>query len=202
MSFNRRKFLLGSLAAPAFASKERPGPRPNIVLIVADGLGSWMLGCAGNREILTPNIDQLAQSGARFQNHLICTPADSPSLATLFTGRVPRQHGIQDFLTPEPIENPPQGQAAPPPSFKNEVMLSDILSGAGYECAYVGNWHIGDERTPQHGFRFWYTLNAAAYHDPVTGTGNPFRNRVISPICSPSKPACFSINRLLPSRFF
>ena len=81
MSFNRRKFLLGSLAAPTFASKEHPGPRANIVLIVADGLGSWMLGCAGNREILTPNIDQLAQSGARFPNHLICTPADSPSLA-------------------------------------------------------------------------------------------------------------------------
>ena len=167
MSFNRRKLLLGSLAAPAFARTERPDPRPNIVLIVADGLGSWMLGCAGNHEILTPNIDQLAQSGARFQNHLICTPADSPSLATLFTGRVPRQHGIHDFLTPEPIENPPQGQAAPPPSFRNEVMLSDVLSGAGYECGYVGNWHLGDEPTPQHGFRFWYTLNAAAYHDPV-----------------------------------
>src|SRR6266853_7045604 len=133
MALNRRNFIVGGLALPALARKERTAPRPTIVLIVADGLGSWMLGCAGNHEILTPNIDQLAQSGARFQNHLICTPADSPSLATLFTGRVPRQHGIQEFLTPEPIEKPPQGQAAPPASFKNEVMLSDILAGAGYE---------------------------------------------------------------------
>src|SRR5437773_9672165 len=54
--------------------------------------------------------DQLSQSGVRFQNHYVCTPASSPSRATLFTGRVPRQHGIQDFLTGEPIENPPQGQ--------------------------------------------------------------------------------------------
>ncbi len=166
MSLNRRNFLLGGLAMPALARKERPAPRPNLVLIVADGLGSWMLGCYGNREIRTPNIDQLAQAGARFQNNLVCTPADSPSLATLFTGRVPSQHGIQDFLTGEPIENPPQGQAAPPPSFHNEVMLSDLLSGAGYECGYVGNWHIGDDQTPQHGFRFWYTLNGAAYQDP------------------------------------
>ena len=132
MSLNRRNFIVGGLALPALARKERTAPRPNLVLIVADGLGSWMLGCGGNREIRTPNIDQLAQSGARFENHFACTPASSPSLATLYSGRVPRQHGIQDFLTPEPIENPPQGQAGPPPSFKNEVMLSDILSGAGY----------------------------------------------------------------------
>ena len=159
MSLNRRNFLQAGLALPALARKDRPTARPNIVLIVADGLSSWMLGCGGNREIRTPNIDELAQTGARFQNHFICTPASSPSLATLFTGRVPRQHGIQDFLTGEPIENPPQGQAAAPPSFRNEVMLSDILVGAGYECGYVGHWHLGEDQTPQHGFRFWYTLD-------------------------------------------
>jgi arylsulfatase A-like enzyme len=152
---------------PALARKERAAPRPNIVLIVADGLGAWMPGCGGNREIRTPNIDQLAQAGARFPNHFVCTPASSPSLATLFTGRVPRQHGIQDFLTAAPIENPPQGQAAPPASFRNEVMLSDILSGNGYECAYVGGWHMGEDRTPQHGFRFCYTVDGPpVYQDP------------------------------------
>ena len=159
--------MLGGLALPALGRKERPAERPNIVLIVADGLGSWMLGCGGNREIRTPHIDQLAQAGTRFQNHLVCTPASSPSLATLLTGRVPRQHGIQDFLTGEPVENPPQGQAAPPDSFRNEVMVSDVLAGAGYECAYVGRWNLGDDRNPQHGFRFWYTTGAEiAYQDP------------------------------------
>ena len=71
---------MGGLALPALARKERPAERPSIVLIVADGLGSWMLGCGGNREIRTPNIDQLAQAGTRFQNHLACTPASSPIL--------------------------------------------------------------------------------------------------------------------------
>src|SRR5437773_12408861 len=93
--------------------------------------------------------DQLSQSGVRFQNHYVCTPASSPSCATLFTGRVPRQHGIQDFLTGEPIENPPQGQAAPPASFKNETMLSDLLAAAGYECGYAGKWHMGDNQQPR-----------------------------------------------------
>jgi len=167
MSIDRRKFLMGGFALPALARKERIGPRPNILLIVADGLGSWMLGCGGNKEIRTPNIDQFAQAGTRFQNHLACTPSSSPSLATLLTGRVPRQHGIQDFLTGEPIENPAQGQAAVPPSFRNEVMLSDILAGNGYDCGYVGEWNLGDDRTPQHAFRFWYTIDGTpSYQDP------------------------------------
>jgi arylsulfatase A-like enzyme len=167
MPLKRRNFIMGGLALPALARKERPPARPNIVCIVADGLGSWMLGCGGNREIKTPNIDQLAQAGTRFRNHLVCTPASSPSLATLLTGRVPRQHGIQDFLTGEPLENPPQGQAAAPPTFRNEVMLSDLLAGNGYECGFVGEWNLGDDRNAQHGFGFWYTIDGAiVYQDP------------------------------------
>lgn len=170
---HRRNFLLGGLALPALARKEKTGPRPNILLVVADGLGSWMLGCGGNKEIRTPNIDQLAQSGTRFQNHLACTPSSSPSLATLLTGRVPRQHGIQDFLTGEPVENPPQGQAAAPASFHNEVMLSDVLAGLGYECGFVGEWNLGDDRAPQHGFKYWYTIDGlGVYQDPhMNGNG-------------------------------
>jgi len=152
MILDRRKFIAGGLVMPALARKQRAAERPNIVLIVADGLGSWMLGCGGNREIRTPNIDQLAQAGLRFQNHLVCTPASSPSRATLLTGRVPRQHGIKDFLTGEPIENPPQGQPAAPPSFKDEILLSDLLAGNGYACGYVGQWNMGDDQHPQHGF--------------------------------------------------
>jgi len=168
MSIQRRNFIFGGLALPALARKERPrSPRPNILLIVADGLGSWMLGCAGNKEIRTPNIDLFAQAGTRFQNNLVCTPSSSPGLATLLTGRVPRQHGIQDFLTGEPLENPPQGQATAPPSFRNEVLLSDILAGVGYECGFVGEWNLGDDRTPQHAFHFWYTTEGApGYQGP------------------------------------
>src|SRR5437879_1557323 len=169
MNLTRRSLIFGGLAAPVLARKERPPERPNVLLILADGLPFWMLSVNGNKEVRTPNIDQLSQSGVRFQNHFVCTPASSPSCATLFTGRVPRQHGIQDFLTGEPIENPPQGQAAPPASFKNETMLSDLLAAAGYECGYAGKWHMGDNQQPQHGFRFWYTnalSGPTAYDNP------------------------------------
>jgi choline-sulfatase len=167
VSLSRRHFLLCS-AAPALAQKKRPLERPNIVLILADGLAAWMLGCYGNKEIQTPNIDQLARAGTRFANNFVCTPICSASRATLFTGRTPSEHGIQDFLTPNPIQNPPQGQATPPPSFQKEVMLSDILAANGYNCGYVGEWHMGDDQKPQHGYRFWYTMlgGSSSYQDP------------------------------------
>ncbi len=167
MPLSRRHFLTAACAAPLLAQKRAP-ERPNILLIIADSVGSWMLGCGGNKEFRTPNIDLLARSGTSFPFHYACTPASSPSLATLLTGRTPRQHGIEDFLTDHPDQNPPQGQAAPPASFRNEVMISDLLAAQGYQCGYLGNWHMGEDAAPQHAFKFWYTIagDESRYRDP------------------------------------
>lgn len=168
MSLNRREFLAATASAPLLAQRGGAAPaRPNILLILADDLAAWMLGCYGNKEIKTPNIDAFARTGLRFLNSFVATPVCSPSRATLFTGRVPRQHGIHDFLTPKPVENPPQGQQAPPPEFANEVMISDVLSKAGYECGYVGKWHMGNDARPGHGYSTTVTLGANRYQDPT-----------------------------------
>jgi len=87
-----RRFFLGSLALPALARKPAP-ERPSLVLILVDGLSAWMLGAYGNKEIRTPNLDRLAQTGTRFSNHLVCSPAPAMSRATMFTGRTPMQLG-------------------------------------------------------------------------------------------------------------
>ena len=148
-------------------------------MVVADDLAAWMLGCYGNKEIKTPNIDLLARGGVRFLNNFVVTPVCSASRATLFTGRTPRQHGIHDFLTPNPIERPPQGQAAPPASFANEIMISDALAGAGYRCGYTGKWHMGgdesratatDSPTP------WAADRAAIRTPPCIWTASASRN--------------------------
>ena len=119
MSLARREFLLGSLAFPGLsAQKKAPGAAPNVLLIVAGDIGSWMLGCYGNKDIRTPNIDLLARAGTRFANYFVYTPASSPSRATLFTGRLPNQHGIEDSLAP---------QASPPPSFSNEIDRKSVV---------------------------------------------------------------------------
>ena len=76
MPLNRRHFLFGALAAPALAAtkKHAAAEHPNIVLIVAEELGAYMVGCYGNTEVRTPNIDRLAQTGVRFHNSFSCSP--------------------------------------------------------------------------------------------------------------------------------
>jgi len=76
MPLNRRHFLFGSLAAPVLAAtKKQPVVQhPNIVLIVAEDLGAYMLGCYGNAEVHTPNIDRLALTGVRFSSRFSCAP--------------------------------------------------------------------------------------------------------------------------------
>src|SRR4051794_5062700 len=113
---NRRQFLASTaVAASTLAGADRKSPeRPNVLIIMADDLAAWMLGCYGNKEIHTPNIDRLAREGMRFNNAFVCTAVCSPSRATFFTGRTPRQTGIYDYLDDHPIENPPQGQKSAP----------------------------------------------------------------------------------------
>jgi arylsulfatase A-like enzyme len=164
---DRRQFLLSTTAVAAQAQRQAAAARPNILVIMADDLAAWMLGCYGNEEIRTPNIDRLARSGMRFLNAFVSTPICSPSRATFFTGLVPRQHGIHDFLTAKPIEQPPQGQVSPPPEFEKRAMISDVLSAAGYKCGYVGKWHMGNDARPGHGFSYTYTLDGRRYQDPV-----------------------------------
>ena len=37
--------------------------RPNIIMILTDDQGAWAMGCAGNRDVKTPNLDRLAEEG-------------------------------------------------------------------------------------------------------------------------------------------
>jgi hypothetical protein len=88
------------------------------------------------------------------------------------------QHGIHDFLTDKPIDSPPQGQAAPPASFAQEVMISDVLAKAGYRCGYVGKWHMGNDASPGHGYEFTNTM---------LGGSSPYQNPTMSRNGKPAK---------------
>src|SRR5690606_22505668 len=71
---------------------------PNILFILSDDLGAWSLGCTGNNEISTPNLDKLADGGVRFDNFFCASPVCSPARATLLTGKIPSQHGVHDHI--------------------------------------------------------------------------------------------------------
>ena len=56
-----------------------------VVLICTDNQSPWSLGCYGNKEILTPNIDRLAKEGMLFEHSYSSNPVCSPARATLLT---------------------------------------------------------------------------------------------------------------------
>lgn len=136
MNISRRSFLSAAAGAPLLGQqKVAAGPPPNLVLVIADSLPAWVLGCYGNQEIRTPNIDRIALSGARFVNHYLGTVGGAANRATLFSGRTAAQHCVQG----------PEG------SLEREVLVSDVLVAAGYQCAFVGHWGAGGAQ-PGHGF--------------------------------------------------
>ncbi|HOX38486.1 MAG TPA: sulfatase-like hydrolase/transferase [Candidatus Brocadiia bacterium] len=130
--------------------EDRREERPNIIFILSDDQGPWAMGCAGNREIRTPNLDRLAASGTRFSNFFCASPVCSPSRATYLTGRMPSQHGIHDWLRGGNVGD----DAAQ--YLRGEVAYTDVMARHGYACGISGKWHMGDSLRPQHGFSHWF----------------------------------------------
>lgn len=127
----------------------------NIVFIITDNQSPWTLGCYGNPEIRSPNIDRLAGEGIRFERAGAVNPVCSPNRATYLTGLIPSQHGVHSWLGGEE----PDSQMGPDAycTIEEFANLPRILSDAGYACGLSGKWHLGDSLHPQLGFRYWFT---------------------------------------------
>src|SRR3954468_2277812 len=97
---DRRQFLLGTATA-AFVPGLRAAKssRPNIIVMMADDMGYSDIGCYGG-EILTPNLDRLAQSGIRFTQFYNCARC-CPTRASLLTGLDNHQAGVGDMVAPK-----------------------------------------------------------------------------------------------------
>ncbi|MBT3604808.1 MAG: sulfatase-like hydrolase/transferase [Candidatus Latescibacteria bacterium] len=126
----------------------------NVVFIMTDNQGAWSLGCYGNPDIRTPNIDRLASEGMRFSQAYCVNSVCSPSRATYFTGLIPSQHGVHCYLGGEK----PDAQMGPGAysTVAEFDTLSGTLSEAGYKCGLSGKWHLGDSLKPQEGFTYWF----------------------------------------------
>jgi arylsulfatase A-like enzyme len=125
---------------------------PNIVMILADDLAVWGLGCYGNHEIRTPNIDRLAEDGIRFTEFYCTSPVCSPARASLLTGKIPSDHGVQDWIR--------EGNGGPRDRavdyLEGQRAYTEILAENGYTCGLSGKWHLGDSPRPQKGFSHWF----------------------------------------------
>ncbi|KPK79504.1 MAG: sulfatase, partial [Phycisphaerae bacterium SM23_33] len=135
--------------------------RPNVIFILTDDQGPWAMGCAGNEEIRTPNLDALAASGIRFESFFCTSPVCSPARASLMTGRVPSAHGVHDYLR--------QGNVPPTAAqfLAGMTCYTDVLAENGYTVGLSGKWHMGDSTSAQHGFSHWFCMpgGASEYND-------------------------------------
>lgn len=127
----------------------------NVVFIMTDNQGAWTLGCYGNEDIRTPNIDRMAEDGIRFSNAYCVNSVCSPSRATFLTGLIPSQHGVHCWLGTEK----PDAQIGPDAycTIQEFANLPRMLSDAEYTCGLSGKWHLGDSIRPQEGFSYWFT---------------------------------------------
>ena len=79
-------------------------PRPNVLLILSDDHSYPHVGCYGNKDILTPNLDRFAAEGMRFDRAYVTCPQCVPSRASIFTGRSPVAIAMSRFSAPLPRE--------------------------------------------------------------------------------------------------
>jgi arylsulfatase A-like enzyme len=148
----RRNLLAGSVAA--LSGLAAPRPKPNFLLILLDDLRYNALGCLGHPWLKTPNIDRLAAEGAIFRNAFVTTPLCSPSRATFLTGRWAHAHGITDNTD----------RSA---SSHQLSMYPALLQKAGYETAFIGKLHMGNDSSPRSGFDHWVSFpGQGRYENP------------------------------------
>ncbi len=155
----RRAFLkivgagVASRSVGALARETSTSRRPNVILILTDNQASWTLGCYGNPEILTPNIDRLAREGVMFTRCFSSSGVCSPTRATYLTGLLPSQHGVHCYLRANEAQIGPGAFNM----IEEFTTLPQILAGLGYACGLTGKWHLGGNEKPQEGFTYWVT---------------------------------------------
>lgn len=101
--------------------------RPNIVLIMTDTQATNVVGCYGHPELLTPNIDRLAQTGVKFERAYTTCPVCTPARAALFSGLYAHTAGPW-------TNNLPLGA--------NIRTMGQRFQDGGYHSVYVGKWHL------------------------------------------------------------
>ncbi|PWH83280.1 sulfatase [Algibacter marinivivus] len=123
--------------------------KPNILIIHVDDLGFHDLGINGSKIYQTPNIDALAKQSVIFNNAYANYPRCVPSRYAMMTGNYPIQNGN-----------------VPDDGFKMDGIPNDKnfvknIKASGYQTAYFGKWHLGNEESLKD---FGYDFSFAAGH--------------------------------------
>ena len=129
------------------ASLHAADRKPNFLFIYTDDQRWDAMGVVqreqGNQArfpwFKSPNMDRLAAGGGRFRNAFVTLSLCAPSRAAFLTGRYNHLNGITNNHTPFPPDS---------------VTHATLLREAGYKTAYIGKWHMGEQRGQRPGFDY------------------------------------------------
>jgi arylsulfatase A-like enzyme len=126
----------------------------NFIVFLTDDQGYGDLSCMGCSDFQTPNLDRMADEGARFTSWYSNSPVCSPSRAALLTGRYPGNAGVRQILAGHRTASGlPMGIPT----------IGSALQTLGYKTFMTGKWHLGlhpDSRPNAQGFDHWYGFMA------------------------------------------
>lgn len=187
---SKRKFGKNTLqfSTPSKIPKEEkpsartttPHQKPNVIVIITDDQGWADIGY-NNPKVYTPNLDQLARTGAIFTRHYVM-PQCTPTRVALMTGRYPSRFG------------PPAHQANNKPAFpRGTPTLAEMFQDQNYHTFLSGKWHLGS--TPEHGpnhFGFDHS------HGSLTGAVGMYQHRYHDISDTPYDPTWHRNHEIIP----
>ena len=138
-------FALASLATAA--PVKEAARKPNFLFIYTDDQRWDAMGVVQKEQgerarfpwFKSPNMDRLAEGGIRFRNAFVTLSLCAPSRAAYLTGQYNHLNGITNNHTPFP---------------ENSVTHATLLRAAGYKTAYIGKWHMGEQKGQRPGFDY------------------------------------------------
>lgn len=145
---------------------------PNMLLFVSDDHSAAHLGCYGNADVRSPNLDRFAASGVRFDRAYVTASQCVPSRASLMTGRSPVRIRMTRFSAPLPAD---------------VVTFPELLRQAGYFTGVAGrSYHLDGARTSDASARVFNQHNLQTFSNrldyvrAVSGNqGSDYNDRVL-----------------------
>ena len=163
-------FTLFAVACDVNRSIVQEKAKPNIIFIMADDLGYHDLGCYGQKNISTPNIDKLAEEGLRFTQVYAGSTVCAPSRSTLMTG----QHTGHTRVRGNFSKVKGLFEQDRVPILEEDTTIAEMLKSSGYVTGITGKWGLGEPGTSgipnKQGFDEWFGYlnqrNAHSYYPP------------------------------------
>jgi len=116
-----------------------------MIVVLVDDMRWDEFGAAGHAYLKTPNIDRVANEGVMFTNAFATTPLCSPSRACFLTGQYAHTNGITDNTARDAQSH-------------SLMTFARALDSVGYETAFMGKWHMGNDDSPRPGWDHWVAL--------------------------------------------